>query len=330
MAKLAHGKLKPKVLEKLLGRVKMPRGSGVLLGPGLGEDAAAVRVGSETLVVATDPITFASDEIGAYAVTINANDVAVTGARPRWLQVCLLLPPLESREVRKIFDSILSAASAARIAVTGGHTEVTLGIDRPIVIGTMMGTLVTDKLVHSGGARRGDVLVLVKRPAIEGTAILAREKAKALTRKFGAAFVRRCARFLADPGISVVEPALAAARAGAHALHDPTEGGILAGAYEMARAAKKGLLLDAERIPVWAETLQLCEHFRLDPLGLIASGSLLAAFAGKAADAFIRRCRRFGGAWKIGAFEGDAILVKRESATTPLEPTGADEILKAL
>jgi len=330
MAKLPYGKLKPEELEKMLGRVKAPRGSGVLLGPRLGEDAAAVRVGGETLVVATDPITFATDEIGAYAVTVNANDVAVTGARPRWLQVCLLMPPVESRRMRKVFDSIVKAAGAAGVAVTGGHTEITLGIDRPIVIGTMLGTLVTEKLIHSGGARRGDALVLVKRPAIEGTAILAREKRKELLREFGAAFVRRCARFLVDPGISVVEPALAAARAGAHALHDPTEGGILSGAYEMARAANLGLTVDAELVPVWTETVRLCEYFRLDPLGLIASGSLLAAFDEKTADAFIRRCRRFGGAWKIGKFVGDAVVLKRNGATAPLEPTGADEILKAL
>jgi len=330
MAKLPFGKLKPEALEKLLARVETGCGAGIVLGPGLGMDAAAVKAGGETLVIATDPVTFATNEIGHYAVTINANDIAVTGARPRWLQVCLLLPPMEPRKLRSVFDSIVKAASAQGIAITGGHTEITPGIDRPIVIGTMIGTLSGGKLIRPDGAKRADTLVLVKPPAIEGTSILAREKRGELTKEFGASFVRRCAKFLFDPGISVVKPALSAAKAGAHALHDPTEGGILAGAYEMARAAGVGLVLDADAVPVCTETVRLCDYYGLDPLGLIASGSLLAAFADKDADAFIRLAGRFGGAWKIGRFKGEKILLHRNKITTQLKPTGADEILKAL
>ena len=328
---LPFGKLKPEALKELLARVPAQRNSRVVVGASFGEDAAVVRIGGKLVVVATDPVTFATEEIGHYAVTINANDVACMGARPRWLQVCILAPRMSMRKLTGIYDSILAACSALGVVVTGGHTEVTRGIDRPIVVATMMGEVESGKVVGSSGARRGDVLVMVKAAAIEGTAILAREKSAELTRRFGRAFVERCKGFLTDPGISVVKPALAAARAGAHALHDPTEGGILSGAYELASASSMGLQLDADAVPIFPETQMLADHYGLSALGLIASGSLLAAFDKRKAAGFIRSCRRFGGAWIIGEFRGDSrIVVKRSGKLCPLAPTGRDEILKVL
>ena len=64
----------------------------VRLGPRVGEDACAIGVEAGTLVAAMDPITLTGSGVGAHAVVINANDVAVTGARPRWFLACVLLP----------------------------------------------------------------------------------------------------------------------------------------------------------------------------------------------------------------------------------------------
>jgi hydrogenase maturation factor len=88
----------------------------------------------------------------------------------------------------------------------------------------------------------------------------------------------RCAGFLRDPGISVVEDARLALQAGeVHALHDPTEGGVATGLWELAEAAGLGLLVEGERLPVLPECALMCRHLGLDPLGLIGSGSLLIA-----------------------------------------------------
>ena len=153
MPTLPFGKLKPRDLERLLGAIPARRGAGVVVGPALGEDAAVLRVGRRLLVVATDPVTFTADEIGHYAVAINANDVAVMGARPRWLQVCLLLPPIEKPKLKRLFNSIVEAARRQDVTITGGHTEVTSGIDRPIVIGTMMGDVTLPGHQFARGAR---------------------------------------------------------------------------------------------------------------------------------------------------------------------------------
>jgi hydrogenase maturation factor len=86
---------------------------------------------------------------------------------------------------------------------------------------------------------------------------------------------RRCARLLYEPGISVVPEALAAATAGAHALHDPTEGGLLTGLHELADAASVGLEIDLDAVPYDPDGRVLCEAAGIDPLGALASGALL-------------------------------------------------------
>ena len=89
--RIGLGKLPAKLLEKLLARHARPDAS-VLVGPGIGEDAAVIDMGERCLVAKTDPVTFASDEIGWYAVHVNAHDVACCGARPRWFLSTLFLP----------------------------------------------------------------------------------------------------------------------------------------------------------------------------------------------------------------------------------------------
>jgi hydrogenase expression/formation protein HypE len=253
----------------------------VILGPRVGEDAAVIDLGDRYLVAKTDPITFATDEIGWYLVQVNANDVAVMGAVPRWLLVTLLLP--EGRSTPALAKSIFAQIDAAcwdlHIAVVGGHTEITYSLDRPILIGQMLGEVAKDELVTTRGAQTGDDLLLVKGIAIEGTSIIARERSAELrARGYSQDFLVRAQSYLYDPGISIVREArLAAASAGVHAMHDPTEGGLATGLHELAQAARVGVWVDQEAIPVWPECAALCAEFGLNPLGTIASGALLIA-----------------------------------------------------
>jgi len=256
-----------------------PTDERVVIGPGIGHDAAVISFGDRCLVTKTDPITFASDEIGWYAVHVNANDVACTGARPRWFLVTLLFPQACAHEemVEQIFAQIADTCQQLDVALVGGHTEITHGIDRPIVIGFMLGEMPTDRLVRSDGAQMGDVLLLTKGIAVEGTAIIAREKGEELA-GISESLLDRCQQFLYDPGISVVRDAMIAVAAGeAHAMHDPTEGGLANGLWEMAEAAGVGLEINEQAIPIYPETRVLCDALGLNPLGLIASGSLLLA-----------------------------------------------------
>ena len=296
MNPIGLGKLPAKLLKELLERHTRPDAS-VLVGPGIGEDATVIDMGDRCLVAKTDPITFATDEIGWYAVHVNANDVACCGARPRWFLATLLLPERDTtRElVEEIFAQMAAACEELGVTLCGGHTEITHGLDRPIVIGQMLGDVGRDAFVRGSGARAGDVIILTKGIAVEGTALIAREKAAALEGVMDEEELRSCAKFLRDPGISVVEDArLALEAGGVHALHDPTEGGVATGLQELAEAAGLGLLVDRERLPILPQCALMCRHLGLDPLGLIGSGSLLIAAREDRAAAIIAKLTNAG------------------------------------
>ena len=274
------GKLPADVLARLLAACA-PSDPRVIVGPGIGLDAAVIDLGDRLLVAKTDPVTFATDSIGWYAVQVNANDIATTGAAPCWFMATVLLPESRANEqlAEEIFAQIHAACAAIGVSLVGGHTEITHGLDRPIVVGAMLGQVARDRLVISSGAQPGDALLLTKGIAVEGTAIMAREKANEL-REFDAAFLERCRNFLTEPGLSVVRDAAIATRYAAgrvHAMHDPTEGGLATGLYELAQASGVGLMIEADAVPVYPETQALCRATGLDPWGLIASGALLMA-----------------------------------------------------
>jgi hydrogenase expression/formation protein HypE len=273
------GKLPAEHLGRLLSRFPLadPR---VVVGPRVGEDAAVIDFGGSYLVAKSDPITFATDAIGWYAVHVNANDVACAGAQPRWFLCTVLLPHgrADATMVDDIFDQVVQACGEVGATLVGGHTEITYGIDRPILAGLMLGEVARERLVTTGGALTGDAIVLTQRVAVEATAIIAREKREELLELHGfdPDYVEKCADFIYRPGISVVPAArVATAVAPIHAMHDPTEGGLATGLWELAAAAGVGLEIEARTIPVYPETRHLCDAYGLDPWGVIASGSLL-------------------------------------------------------
>jgi hydrogenase expression/formation protein HypE len=324
------GKLPADVLADLLARypVRDPR---VILGPSPGEDATVLDLGSCYLVAKTDPITFATDEIGWYVVNVNANDIAATGGTPTWFMATLLLP--EGRATRSLVDSIFdqmhTACEALNITLVGGHSEITYGIDRPIVVGMMLGLAGKDELVTTGGVQTGDVLLVTKGIPIEATAIIAREKAGVLRGKFDPDFLARCAAYLHTPGIGVVNDAVLARQAGrVHAMHDPTEGGLATGLWEMADAAGKRLVVDPAGA-ILEDGRLLCEATGLDPLGAIASGALLlAVHPGDVAA--IRAALEAGSiaVYEIGHAEDGPAEVIISASGKPLHRPARDEITR--
>jgi hydrogenase expression/formation protein HypE len=278
MPSLPIGKLRADTLQAIFDKhqSKDPR---VVVGPRVGEDAAVIDMGDRYLVATSDPITFATAEVGWYALHVNANDIAVRGARPRWFLATLLLPAgsTTGASVDGLFAELHAACDELEVTLVGGHTEVTHGLDRPIIAGTMLGEVEKDRLVTTSGARVGDAVVMTKGVPLEGAAIIAREK-EAELRALGISptVIRRARGFLKTPGLSVrPEAEIACELTTVHAMHDPTEGGIATALVEMADAAGVGLRIDRDRIMVLPEGKALCAAFGLDPLGTIASGALL-------------------------------------------------------
>ena len=283
-APLRVGKLPPDLLAQLLEQADIENPE-VILGPRMGEDAALIDNGGENyLVVSSDPITFAAEQLGWYAVHVNANDIAATGGAPRWMVMTVILPDRSPPQLaRDIMRQTLGACAEIGVSLVGGHTEVTNGIDRPIAIGTMLGDVRKGKETPTSGVQEGDAIILTKGVGIEGTAILAAERADQLrAARVSDETIRRAAGFLYDPGISVVRDAHVTLEAASiHAMHDPTEGGIGTALHEMADASNLGLDIDADAMEAMTspETAELCRALDIDPLGVISAGALLIAVA---------------------------------------------------
>ena len=290
------GKLPSDLLSSLLAR--LPADPRLLVGPGIGLDAAAIDLGGGRVLVAkADPITFATDEIGRYAVHVNANDVACLGAKPSWFIATVLLPEGATPQLAEsIFEQIRSTCEELGITLAGGHTEITVGLDRPIIAGAMLGETTTDALVRPERAQPGDHVILTRGIAIEGTALIAREAPDALrTRGVDDRMIAAAAGLLNEPGISIVRNVqIACATARVHALHDPTEGGLSTALLELAQATGHQLLVRLGDIPVLAETRSICAALALDPMGLLASGALLIVVAASEGEA-VRAALASGG-----------------------------------
>ena len=339
--KLPAGKLPPKLLRGLLASLPSDDPS-VIVGGAVGEDAAVLDTAipslgaMDLLVVKTDPVTFVANDAGRYLLAVNGNDLATMGADPRWMLVTALLPEgIEDDRAQQIFEDVATACREASVSLVGGHTEITVGLDRPILFGCLLGTVPRDRLVRTSGAQPGNTVILGGGIAIEGTAILATEHATTLLeRGVDPAMIERASGWLRSPGISVLHSARALQSAvRVHSMHDPTEGGLATALHELSEAAGVGLRIDRQAIAVLPECEAICAALALDPLGLLASGALLATVDAAAADAAIEGVRGAGvpaqAIGKVLTSDAGLILVDR-NGEGPIPEFHRDELARFL
>ena len=332
--KLPPGKIPIDVLKEVVFKnLGAPRRE-VTLGPNAGVDGAVLDLGGKSVIVSMDPITGAVERIGWLAVNVNANDIATFGVEPAFLFSCLMLPEgADKSTVETISAQMGNAASELGMAIVGGHCESTPKLVNPIVVGCVMGFTEKGHYVTSAGAKAGDKLILTKSAGIEGTAILASDRATELKKTLTRAELKTASDFYLR--ISVVKDALTAYRAGGvHAMHDPTEGGVAGGIHEMADAAGLGVKVLQEKIRVEPETAKICSHFKLDPLQLIGSGALLIAAEAEKADQIIvsLKQQRIQAA-VIGEFGEDKnqrLLTQKNGEVQGLPRPASDHLWKAL
>ncbi|RLG42773.1 MAG: hydrogenase [Thermoproteota archaeon] len=332
MVRFFPGKLPYEFLQKLVFTKLGIRDERVLLGPSIGEDAAVVRIGNRVIVLATDPITAATKDIGWLSVHINANDVASCGVRPIWYLCTILLPEGSEEElVEDILDQIDRACKELKIALIGGHTEICAGLNRPIIVGFMIGEAPAERYVRTGGARPGDSIIMTKGAGLEGTAVLASELEEDLVSAVGKDIVERAKRMIYE--ISVVKDAMLLMEScEVHALHDPTEGGISSGLWEMAVASNVSIEVIESSIPLREETRRICSHLGLNPLNILSSGALLAAVKGEETDRALKALREGGiPAEVIGKVkEGKGVWMIRKKGKVELKPPPRDEVYEVL
>jgi len=273
---LSGGKLPNRFLNSFLSSLEILDPS-ILISPGVGEDTAAVDITEEeVLILKSDPITFVSDAAARYAVTINANDIATSGAIPRWFLSTLLFPPgVTPAEIIQVMEELQDFCLKQEVTLCGGHTEITDAVTRPVITGMIAGTVKKSQLIDKKGMTVGDCVLITKAVAVEGTSILAQEFEHQLRRNgltddeitVGKEFLEQ---------ISITkEAALASNNEGVSAMHDVTEGGLATALEELSYAGNHLLAIDMDLIPVSELTRKMCRALDLDPLGLIGSGSLI-------------------------------------------------------
>jgi hydrogenase expression/formation protein HypE len=301
-ARLVAGKLPASLLGRLLASLPAVP-SEVRLGPELGEDACAIEIPAGVLIAAADPVTLTGADVGRYGVIVNANDVAVMGVAPRWFLATLLFPPATTDEnVERLFTDLRDALAQVGAVLVGGHSEVTDAVRRPVVAGTMLGVAPDGRFVTTGGARPGDIVVQVGPVPIEGTAVLATEARPRLT-SLDETVLHAALRALDEPGISIVDAALQATDLGASAMHDPTEGGLASGLYELAVASGCSVRIDRRRVHWFEPGRVVCAALGADPWATLASGCLLATFPQPVADVAVARLTERFDATVLGRVE---------------------------
>lgn len=324
------GKVPENVLKRsILKQIKTKRPE-VLVGAGVGEDCAIIGLQpDEVMVLSTDPITGTTKEMGRWAVMISANDIASSGAEVIGVLVCALLPPrIREIKIRELMQEIEACCQELNIQVVGGHTEVTDAVNRPVLSITGIGKVKKDRMLPTKGAKPGQDIVITKWAALEGTAILAKEKEEELLQKFPAFLIEEAKGY--SQYLSIIKEAAIAGKSNVSAMHDITEGGVFGALWEMAESAGVGLTIDLKKIPIKQATVEICNYFDVNPYEMMSSGSLMLA-ADNGYD-LVRVLEESGiHAAVIGKVtEGNDRVVTNGEETRFLEPPKTDQLYKAL
>ena len=324
------GKVPENVLKRsILKQIKTKRPE-VLVGADVGEDCAIVGLQpDEVMVLSTDPITGTTKEMGRWAVMISANDIASSGAEVIGVLVCALLPPrIREIKIRELMQEIEACCQELNIQVVGGHTEVTDAVNRPVLSVTGIGKVKKDRMLPTKGAKPGQDIVITKWVALEGTAILAKEKEEELLQKFPAFLIEEAKGY--SQYLSIIKEAAIAGKSNVSAMHDITEGGVFGALWEMAESAGVGLTIDLKKIPIKQATVEICNYFDVNPYEMMSSGSLMLA-ADNGYD-LVRVLEEAGiHAAVIGKVtEGNDRVVTNGEETRFLEPPKTDQLYKAL
>lgn len=292
-------------------------------------DAAVLPPLAGRPVLTTDsyvvsPLFFPGGDIGRLAVFGTANDLAVSGARPRWMSLSLILEEGLSLELLgRVLDSVRAAAKEAEVEIVTGDTKVVPrgAADRLFVNTSGIGELQDGAPVGPATLEPGDKLIVSGSIARHGVAVLAARE-----------------QLLIEPmptsDCGLLWPAvreLLAARVPVRALRDATRGGVAAVLHEWARASGTTLSVDERALPVGSDVRGACELLGLDPLHVANEGTMLVAtpreHAERAAEV-LRGVPISGGAVIVGEVEarGFSSVTVRRSLGRPMpldEPSGA-------
>lgn len=324
------GKLSSEDLQDLIiGKINY-KNDEVYLKPTIGEDCAAISFGDYACVVSTDPITGTASEVGKLAVHISCNDVASSGIRPIGLLLTILVPESTTKEeLGYIMEQASEEADKVGVDIIGGHTEVTNAVNRVVVSSTAIGKQLKSKLVKTSGAQVGDGIIVTKSAGLEGTGIIGYEKEEELLTFMSLEEVQTCKEMLDQ--VSVVPEGVICGEFGVTSMHDVTEGGVLGALWEVCEASKAGCEIIEDRIIIKTVTQKISTFYKIDPLKLISSGTMLITVDDKKCDDLVALLNEKGiEATKIGRVKEKGFGLKFKDSQREIESPESDELYKVV
>lgn len=271
----------------VIDRFSGARSWSVLVGPHSGLDVSVIRIDKKRVMVTScDPLSLipqiGPEDSARMSVYEVASDLATSGNLPKFAMTNLNLPPyLKDNDLARYWRSFHKTCRELGISIVGGHTGRFQGCDFSVIGAATLWTICGERAyLTSAMARDGDDLILTKSAAYGSTGVLTRTFPRTVRKALGSSLFSKAQRYFALSNI--VKDALVASGVGIHedgvtAMHDATEGGVVAALIEMAEASGLGGSVMLDRIPVADETRLLCKLFRIDPLTSLGEGSLVIA-----------------------------------------------------
>lgn len=323
IGKITENALKRSVLKQIKTEFKNVKSAAV------GSDCAFSE--KEKVFSATSPLALSlgGADLGYYSVVNACNGLFSQGIEIDHVTVAILLPEdAEEPFLKEIVKGAIEGAKISGTVYAGGHTEVTTAVKRAVVTATAVGHMAEGVSLFDKKASAGADLVVTGHIALEGSAMLARERKGELSTRYPVPFVEEAENFRSL--VSVKEASRAAIEAGAEAIHDCSFGGIFAALWEMAERAGCGMQVDLKSIPIKQQTIEVCEFFEVNPYFLLSSGALMCA--AKDGEAFVQTLAKDGiHAGVIGRLQkGNDRLIINGDESRFLERPQADEVLRIL
>lgn len=324
------GKLKTDLLEKYIFDELVSNREEVLMGGGTGLDNAVMDFGGDLIVASTDPITGASKNLGSLAINISVNDVSCQCADPVGVLMTLLIPPTaELDDLKEIVRDSTRTARELNVDIVGGHTEITDAVNKIVISTTVIGRVNKNKRPDLKSVKPGDVLAVSKYLGIEGSSIIAHEKdqVKEILSQEEYEFAKSLSK-----EISVLRESKIAGKYSVKHMHDITEGGIFGAVWETSKALGHGIRIYNDLIPLLDVTKKICDFYKINPMKLISSGSMLMVFDKEKFSEFQKEAEAKGiKVTKIGEINNESqAVVKYDDKEIILQDPDPDELYKVV
>ena len=315
------GKLPNKELKALLSCIK--KDSRVVIPPMVGYDSGVHLLDGKYVVVASDPCTGVSEEwFGWLLINYAASDVALSGAKPEFCTINLLGPKSTKPAVfQKIMKQTCKAADELNIAIVRGHTGTYDSLSDLVGVATVYGSVQPEKLITSGNAKPGDLIMCTKPLGLETITNFSLTQKILAQKLFGFDQQEKLSKQVHMQ--SCVKEAMQLAKTGfVHAMHDATEGGFMSALNELAEASGLGFRVDWEKISLSREVLALQTYFNLSDeqvLAMSSTGTVLAAVDAQAQEKVKAALRQSGlSAYFLGEFteNKERVLIKEGKAVS--------------